>query len=93
MSAERVKELEQALSSARTVIIGLATPLVGSMSPEIAARLDEWALLLKGAEPPLVFSPEAKRRALDLMKPDHGPALELEEVDAIRRKHRSGEQP
>lgn len=50
MSADRVKELEQALRSARTVIIGLATPLTGNMSPEIAARLDEWALLLKGPE-------------------------------------------
>ncbi len=84
---ERMKELEQALSSARTVVIGLATPLVGGMSPEIAAKIDAWSLLLKGPEP--VFSPEAKRRALDLVKPDHGPALELEEMDALRRKHRS----
>lgn len=49
--SERIKELEAALRSARTVIIGLATPLVGGMSPEIAAKLDAWALLLKGLEP------------------------------------------
>lgn len=49
----RIRELERALSSARTTVIGLATPLVGSMSPEIAAKLDAWALLLKGSEPRL----------------------------------------